>query len=247
MKAYMSGTKQRRLLTRMALCAAVVLISASGAPAAETRAGGGAIGPSQGTAGGGVIGANRGGASGISNPSPGGPAGSFGGSEGTVGPRATTNSRPGYLGGRITDTTPGTDPPPAAAVAATSQQLGHCDLTANRMLTPEQRMVGGNGRRLQYGSSVMAPNVQSRHQGSLHALLASYQEELEKSRPDPMLAGVYLGIAANVPVSAREVSALSEALCVPVDANVAEQIASVAEAQRQKLAGEKQIATAASQ
>jgi len=49
----------------------------------------------------------------------------------------------------------------------------------------------------------MAPNVQGRRQGSLHALLASYQEELEKGRPDPMLAGVYLGIAANVPVNAR--------------------------------------------
>lgn len=258
MRTYNSSVMDRRLSLRLALsaavlCAAALLAGISAAPAAEMKSGGGAIGPSQGTVGGGVAGSNRGGAGGVSNPDPGGSAGSFGSPGSSSGPNATSNVRPGYLGGRVQETVPGGDDPtdpgvinPLATDTATARQLGQCDLSATRGLTPEQRIAGWNGRRLQYGSSMIASKAEGRYRGSRYVMLASYQEELGKGRPDAVLAGTYLGIAAETPVTVRAVSELSDALCVPVSADLAERIAIIAEAQRQKLESEGQPAAAAS-
>ena len=106
MRAYNSMVMDRRVVARLVFCAVALLAGIAAASAAEMKSGGGSLGPSQGTVGGGVIGSNRGGAGGVSNPDPGGPAGSFGGPEASAGPRATTSSRPGYLGGRVDETVP---------------------------------------------------------------------------------------------------------------------------------------------
>ena len=94
--------------------------------------------------------------------------------------------------------------------------------------------------RLQYGSGFIAPKTGGHYRGSRHVMLASYQEELGKGTPDVVLAGTYLGIAAETTVTARSVSDLNEVLCVPVSAALADRIADIAEAQRQKLAAEAQ-------
>jgi len=124
-------------------------------------------------------------------------------------------------------------------------QLGRCDVSATRGLKPEQRMVGSNGRRLQYGSSMITSKTAGRYRTSRHVMLAGYQEELGKSKPDAVLAGTYLGIVADTPVTARTVAELNHALCVQVSEDLMERIATIAEAQRQKLASEGQTAAAA--
>ena len=219
-----------RLLARLALCVAVGMALGSGAFAAEVKAGGGAIGPGQGTIGGGTS-ANRGGAGGVSNPDPGGPAGNFGEPGASTGPAGQASTRPGYLGGR-TATTP---VEPVEVRVLTRQDLGRCDMTSNRLVSAEQRMAGPNLARIDYGAGVVAPDLRGRDPGAVRSMLAGYQEELAKSRPDPALAGTYLGIAAVDEVTAGKVYEVSEALCVPVSVDMAEAIATVAEAQRQKL------------
>lgn len=219
-----------RLLARLALCLAVGMALGPGAFAAEVKAGGGAIGPGQGTIGGGTA-ANRGGAGGVSNPDPGGPAGSFGEPGASTGPAGQANTRPGYLGGR-TATTP---VEPVEVRVLTRQDLGQCDMTSNRLVPAEQRMAGPNLARIDYGAGVVAPDLRGRDPGAVRSMLAGYQEELAKIRPDPALAGTYLGIAAVDEVTAGKVYEVSEALCVPVTVDLAEAIATVAEAQRQKL------------
>lgn len=239
MRAYNSMVMDRRVVARLVFCVVALLAGIAAASAAEMKSGGGLLGPSQGTVGGGVIGSNRGGAGGVSNPEPGGSAGSFGGPGASAGPRATTSSRPGYLGGRVDETVPGEPTVTEVSTIINVQQLGQCDLST-RSISPDQRLAGGNRQRLQYGSSIIAPKAGGRYRGSRHVMLASYQEELGKGTPDVVLAGTYLGIVAETPVTARSVSDLSNVLCVPVSADMADRIAAIAEAQREKLAAEAQ-------
>lgn len=63
-------------------------------------------------------------------------------------------------------------------------------------------------------------------------LIANFQEEMEKAKPDVRLAGVYLGTVASQPVTPDTVLRAGAALCVSVDAKQAEAIAAAAEEQR---------------
>ncbi len=66
-------------------------------------------------------------------------------------------------------------------------------------------------------------------------LLANFQGELAKSRPDPVLAGSYIGLIAGSSVTKQIVLEISRVLCVPVSDSQAEGIAAAAEAQRRSM------------
>lgn len=98
-----------------------------------------------------------------------------------------------------------------------------------------QRMAGVNGDRLRQAGIFLHPDVdQAREVQVLKLLLASFQEELQKRSPDLTLAGTYLGVAADLPITEEMVAQLADSLCVPVRNDQAASIAHVAEVQRQK-------------
>jgi hypothetical protein len=155
----------------------------------------------------------------------------------------TIGARPGYLGGRITSPDAegsGTKSIPAGVAAAPESRLGLCNEAHPRMLSPSARLAGINLERLDAASGLLSREDGTMPYASLRYLLASLQEELARERPDPLLAGTYLGESAVVPVTADMVAQVGETLCVPVTKDQAADIASVAEGQRLKLQGHAQ-------
>lgn len=217
------------------------VIALAPAYAQQSKSGGGALGPSAGSVGGGPAGAsNRSGAEGVSNPSPGGAPSSLGGPGLSSGPRGTETSRPGYLGGRPSETQPPAPPPPVPGDTVTPtlteytvQQFGHCPVPG-APATPQQRMSGGNGERVEAVAQYLSHGAPHRD-ATARNLVANLQEELEKPQPDLTLVGTYLGLASRSPVTSSLVEDVSASLCAPVTGGAAQQVAEVAEAQREKL------------
>ncbi len=219
-------------------------VAASPAYAQQSKTGGGALGPSAGSVGGGATSAsNRGGAGGVSNPSPGGSPSNLGSPTQSAGPQGTETSRRGYLGGRSTDVEPPEPPtpppPPGGTVTLTEynlQQFGKCPMPG-APLTPQERMSGANGDRVQAVAQYLNHGAH-RRASTGRLLVANMQEELEKPQPDLTLVGTYLGLASHTPVTSSLVEDVGASLCAPVSASAAQAIAEVAEAQRAKLHAE---------
>lgn len=191
---------------------------------------------------GGNQGITPGGASGMSNPAPGGGPASLGDPQQSAGPRATQNTRPGYLGGYVPPDEP--SPPPPTVITTTAIQGVSADESVCQDLrggfrNPSQRMTGPNGERLNAASDMIHPESEAREVQALRLLLANFQEELLKQSPDLTLAGTYLGVAADLPVTEQMVAQLADSLCVPVRKDQAGSIAAVAEVQRQKVERER--------
>lgn len=211
------------------------------ADAQQSRSGGGALGPAAGSVGGGSTGgANPGGAGGISNPSPGGSASNLGSPGQSAGPQGTETSRTGYLGGRSTEVEPpeppSPPPPPGGTVTLTEyslQQFGKCPVPGTQV-TPQARMSGGNGERVEVVARYLNHGARPRA-STARLLVANVQEELEKPRPDLTLVGTYLGLASRTPVTSSLVEDVSASLCAPVSGGDAQAIAEIAEVQRAKL------------
>jgi len=239
------GNSLRIAFGRGALLGLVISTALAVMPAfaQQTKAGGGALGPAAGSVGGGATGAsNRGGAGGVSNPSPGGTPSTAGSPGQSAGPQGTETSRSGYLGGRSADVEPPTPPPPPPppppgdTVTLTSysvQQFGNCP-TSGMQTAPQQRMFGGNGDRVEAVAQYLNHGAR-RGDSTATNLVANMQEELEKPQPDLTLVGTYLGIASRTPVTSALVEDVSASLCAPVTGSAAQQVAEVAEAQREKL------------
>jgi len=226
-------------------------------------------GHSAGAVHGGNQGITPGGASGVSNPSPGGGPTSLGEPQSSAGPRTSENNRPGYLGGYVEpdneatgDESPGlglvvtdeatepaestTETTATESATATNNQsaLGGprkmvCEDIQRSLRNPGHRMTGVNGERIERAGTMVHPDIEAREVQMLRLLIASFQEEMQKRQPDSLLAGTYLGVAADIPVTEEMVMQLSESLCVPVQRGQAASIAGVAETQRQKLISER--------
>lgn len=213
---------------------------------------------------GGNQGITPGGAGGVSNPAPGGGPTSLGGPQQSAGPQASENNRPGYLGGYVApdNAAAGDEPPPVVIsdqttetttgttatetttgtnvqAAVAGQRKMACEDIHGGFQNPSHRMTGVNGDRIELAGAMIHPDIEAREVRMLRLLIASFQEELQKRQPDELLAGTYLGVAADIPVTEEMVLRLSESLCVPVPPQRAGSIASVAETQRQKLNSER--------
>ncbi len=187
---------------------------------------------------GGNQGITPGGASGVSNPAPGGGPTSLGEPQQSAGPQASQNERPGYLGGYVAPENP-PPPPPVVITNKTIQGISPhesvCEDLRGGFRNPSQRLTGANGERLDAAGAMVHPDSEAREVQALRLLLANFQEEMQKRSPDLTLAGTYLGVAADLPITDEMVEQLAESLCVPVRKEQAASIAGIAEVQRQKM------------
>ncbi|HVC11419.1 MAG TPA: hypothetical protein VNE59_07270 [Burkholderiales bacterium] len=241
-----AGAMLRSTVAALAI-AALGLLAPHTAPAQQsggTRSPTG-NGAAQGTVGGGATGAaNRGGASGAMNPSPGGSPAEAGGPAGSQGPSGTVTRRPGYLGGRSTGTDDGDSDSSGGTSTTTTINMTtprgpgsevNCHDVSPAGMSATERLSGANMERIEdVRALVGGRSGQARVRPSRY-LLANFQEELAKPRPDLTAAATYLGIAAQEPVTAELVLRASQLLCVPVSNAEAASISTAAESQRLKL------------
>ena len=97
-------------------------------------------------------------------------------------------------------------------------------------LNAGNRLDGKNLVRFREARNLLAPN--QRLPASAILLLANYQVELEKQKPDPVLAGTYIGNVAKLPVTPQLISQVSDGLCVIPPEDKQNEIANAAEEQR---------------
>lgn len=203
---------------------------------AQGRNGGLTTGPSttQGSAGATGTPSSRGGAGGVANPAPGGEPSSLGSATFSPGPRATETSRTGYVGARTNDTV--TPPPVEKTLTLSIMQFGRCP-PRGLQPHPATRMTGSNLGRIQTIARHLrqGQSNETGDESTARYLLADMQQELEQNAPDPALVGTYLGLISDTPVTPALVTAVSGSLCRPISASAAEDIAAIAEEQRNRM------------
>jgi hypothetical protein len=203
---------------------------------------GNTVGAPSGAVGGGTAGAtSRNGASGVSNPSPGGSPAMTGGPQSSSGPQANQTSRSGYIGGRSTDVVnpPGTPTTYSSITSATTAQFGKCPTPGANPMTAQARLSGDNFGRIETVSRYLTTDPKRANNSNTAYLLADLQIELQKTRPDLVVAGTYLGIVSAKVMTPSLAADISESLCAPVSSSAAAAMSEVAEAQQRKLAQER--------
>ena len=116
------------------------------------------------------------------------------------------------------------------------QALARCDDVSGAMPSM-QSLSGRNVQRATVARGVLAPADVAEGTVPPPYLLISFQEELQKARPDTLVAGTYLGLVAKVPVTEEIVKQIAWRMCVPLDDAHAKAIADAAEIQRMADAG----------
>lgn len=129
--------------------------------------------------------------------------------------------------------TPGGGGPSASAGLKVT---GRCEDVSERMPSTA-RLSERNVARATAARGAVAPEDVAGGKVPAPYLMVSFQEELQKPEPDPLVAGTYLGLMAKVAVDAEVVKQVAWRMCVPLDDAQAAAIADVAESQR--LAGAK--------
>ena len=140
---------------------------------------------------------------------------------------ATAATQPPQAGGVTTQH----HAPPTAQATAPSPALW-CAGHRLGTLSPAARRTGQNLARLRAAQAELAPGFASGSATTGVDLLAAYQEELEKSRPDRAAAASYLAVASAVPITLARVRDVNALLCVSTTAAAARAIATEAEAER---------------
>lgn len=132
-------------------------------------------------------------------------------------PRATTPQTP-----------PLTRPLPRPDGWCADYRMGH--------LSPEARIAGPNRRRLMAAQADLAPGFKAGKATDGIRLLADYQAELEKRKPDRVLAATYLAMTSAIPIGPRLVEHVNKLLCVTASPAVATGIAGIAGAEWREMA-----------
>ena len=118
-------------------------------------------------------------------------------------------------------------PSPHAATWCEDHVLGR--------LTEEQRMAGRNLQRLKAAQSELAPGFNAGAAMTELRLIAAYQEELEKRKPNIDLSASYLAMASAVPITDGRVRQVNALLCVSTTRTMAKAVVTAAEAQRRQM------------
>lgn len=134
----------------------------------------------------------------------------------------------GGTGGDTTIATPGGGGPSASAGL---KSAGRCEDVSERMPSATQ-VSARNVQRATVARGMLAPEDVADGRVPPPYLMVSFQEELQKPKPDPLVAGTYLGLMAKVAVDAELVKQVAWRMCVPLDDAQAGAIAEAAEAQR---------------
>ncbi|MDE2006801.1 MAG: hypothetical protein KGI51_09560 [Rhodospirillales bacterium] len=102
-------------------------------------------------------------------------------------------------------------------------------------LSATQRLEGQNLARLKAAQAELAPGfVTGKATTGLH-ILASYQEELEKPRPDTATAASYLALVSTVPVTAARLRQVNALLCISTTRRMAQTLETEAETLRKQM------------
>ncbi|QQS14443.1 MAG: hypothetical protein IPK81_09935 [Rhodospirillales bacterium] len=94
-----------------------------------------------------------------------------------------------------------------------------------------ERLRSPNLRRLDFAQRYLAPGFDAGKNQTGVRILASYQEEMERPRPDPLVAGTYIAMVSTVPVTDGLVEQLNAILCV---SGAPKRISAIAAAARQQ-------------
>ena len=196
----------------------------------------------------GLMGGGRGAGSGGTSGGIAGPRG-----DGSGGSTAGTNSSAGAgPGGTATSTGPGSvnqnrfggafptppDEPPVTPTASAVMTLlssdkeqngfglpGRCGTHPINGLGPRERMAGQNLELLKAAQIYLAPDFDPGRESTGLYLIADYQEEIEKVRPDATLLGAYLALAATRSVTGDMVTRVNSILCVTATTVLVENVA----------------------
>lgn len=141
---------------------------------------------------------------------------------------------------------PAGDDPAGGGVADATEgrraRAGRCDNFRPGVLDFVRRLSGPNLARLYVVNAYVSPRApkgKQRATGSPLLNLAYFQAELEKPKPDLLVAGTFLGLAADVPVDKKIASEAAIALCVSAPEGQAGLLADIAEAQRTAMTSER--------
>jgi len=97
------------------------------------------------------------------------------------------------------------------------------------------RLEGANLQRLRAAQGELAPGFQAGGSRTGLDLLAGYQEQLERRRPDLSLAATYLALVSTVPITAERLKHVNALLCISTTRSNFSQIVAAAEADRKLL------------
>ncbi len=121
---------------------------------------------------------------------------------------------------------PGTPNPPGVAWCANLRPGA---------LSQQERLHGSNLMRLRAAANELAPGFAPGSATTGLRLLADYQEELSKMRPNATLAASYLAQVSAVPITAARYLRVNALLCVSTTRALAQKIAADAETQREQM------------
>jgi hypothetical protein len=113
-----------------------------------------------------------------------------------------------------------------------------CDDVAGRRMKSGERISGRNLARLKEINRFLWPGYEPAVGPSPIFILASFQEEIEKTAPDPVIAGTYLGLVSTRPIQPRTILEIASFLCASVTEQAAVSIAITAESQRQQVSAD---------
>lgn len=102
-------------------------------------------------------------------------------------------------------------------------------------LSDRQRLEGANLTRLQAAQDEIAPGFVAGRARTGLVLLADYQQELEKRRPNMSLAAMYLAMSSAVPITPGRLQRVNRLLCISVTRSHARSIVAEAEAARRQM------------
>ena len=102
-------------------------------------------------------------------------------------------------------------------------------------LSSQMRLESANLERLRAAQAEIAPGFETKGAKTGLSLLANYQEELEKRRPNSALASTYLAMASAVPITLPVLQRVNALLCVSATRAHAKAIVTEAEATRKQL------------
>ncbi len=128
--------------------------------------------------------------------------------------------------------------PPSNAVSATPNPPGiaWCVDFRPGALPTKERLHGANLMRLRAAQNELAPGFVPDSATTGLQLLAGYQEELGKARPDALLAASYLAQVSTIPITAERYRRVNALLCVSTTPALAREIVTEAESQRERMA-----------
>jgi len=117
-----------------------------------------------------------------------------------------------------------------------------CERYRGREMSTRQRYTGENLKRLKAAGLIVAPDYTSDVPGKVgyaERFLAYYQEELDKPKPDYVLAGIYLGLISGKKLTNKYLTRVNRALCVTMSDKQRKTAITAASEQTEKLEKEK--------